>query len=247
MYRVSADIGGTFTDIVVDDTENNSIKTIKVLSTPDNPANAVFNGLKSNLDIKDINFIVHGTTVGLNSFLERKGSRVLLIMTKGISDTYTIARGDRKELYNVRYSKPGTLVPREDIFEVEERIMWDGSVKTKLNENDLAKITDIINKEDIKAVAICFLHSYVNPQHEIESRKFLLKHIKDDVVISLSHEIAREWREYERASTAVMNSYIGPVTNNYLKRPNFFGPFFFIQEIEAKPSDFVKFNFEKFE
>ena len=217
MYRVSADIGGTFTDIVVDDTENNSIKTIKVLSTPDNPANAVFNGLKSNLDIKDINFIVHGTTVGLNSFLERKGSRVLLIMTKGISDTYTIARGDRKELYNVRYSKPGTLVPREDIFEVEERIMWDGSVKTKLNENDLSKITDIINKEDIKAVAICFLHSYVNPQHEIESRKFLLKHIKDDVVISLSHEIAREWREYERASTAVMNSYIGPVTNNYLK------------------------------
>ena len=217
MYRVSADIGGTFTDIVVDDTENNSIKTIKVLSTPDNPANAVFNGLKSNLDIKDINFIVHGTTVGLNSFLERKGSRVLLIMTKGISDTYTIARGDRKELYNVRYSKPGTLVPREDVFEVEERVMWDGSVKTKLNENDLSKITDIINKEDIKAVAICFLHSYVNPQHEIESRKFLLKHIKDDVVISLSHEIAREWREYERASTAVMNSYIGPVTNNYLK------------------------------
>ncbi len=217
MYRVSADIGGTFTDIVVDDTENNNIKTIKVLSTPDNPANAVFNGLNSNLEIENIDFIVHGTTVGLNAFLERKGSRVLLLMTKGISDTYTIARGDRKELYNVRYSKPGTLVPRKDVFEVEERIMWDGSIKTKLNESDLSKIAELINKEDIKAISICFLHSYVNPQHEIQSRNFLSKLIKEDVVISLSHEIAREWREYERASTAVMNSYIGPVTNNYLK------------------------------
>ncbi len=217
MYRVSADIGGTFTDIVVDDTENNNIKTIKVLSTPENPANAVFNGLNTNLKIENIDFIVHGTTVGLNAFLERKGSRVLLIMTKGVSDTYTIARGDRKELYNVQYSKPATLVPRKDVFEVEERIMWDGSIKTKLNEDDLSKIAEIINKEDIKAVSICFLHSYINPQHEIESRNILSKLIKEDVVISLSHEIAREWREYERASTAVMNSYIGPVTNNYLK------------------------------
>ena len=217
MYRVSADIGGTFTDIVVDDTENNSIKTIKVLSTPENPANAVFNGLNSNLEIENIDFIVHGTTVGLNAFLERKGSRVLLIMTKGVSDTYTIARGDRKELYNVRYTKPGTLVPRKDVYEVEERTMWDGSIKTKLNVDDLSNIAEIINKEDIKAVSICFLHSYVNPQHEIQSRNYLSKLIKEDVVISLSHEIAREWREYERASTAVMNSYIGPVTNNYLK------------------------------
>ena len=164
MYRVSADIGGTFTDIVVDDTENNNIKTIKVLSTPDNPANAVFNGLSSNLEIEKIDFIVHGTTVGLNAFLEKKGSRVLLIMTKGISDTFTIARGDRKELYNVQYSKPETLVPRKDVFEVEERIMWDGSIKTKLNENDLSQIAEIINKVDIKAISICFLHSYINPQ-----------------------------------------------------------------------------------
>ena len=217
MFRVSADIGGTFTDIVVEDTINKNIKTIKVLSTPENPANAVFDGLNSNLNIKDVNFIVHGTTVGLNAFLERKGSRVLLIMTNGISDTYTIARGDRKELYNVQYSKPGTLVPRKDVFEVDERIMWDGSIHTALNENDLSKIAKIINDEDVKAIAVCYLHSYVNPEHEVKTREFLSKLIPEDVVISLSHEIAREWREYERASTAVMNSYIGPVTNNYLK------------------------------
>ena len=216
-YRVSADIGGTFTDIVVENQKDETISTIKVLSTPDNPANAVFDGLNSNLNIKDVNFIVHGTTVGLNAFLERKGSRVLLIMTKGISDTYTIARGDRKELYNVQYSKPGTLVPRKDVVEVDERIMWNGSIHTKLNENDLSKIAKMINDEDIKAIAVCYLHSYVNPEHEIKTREFLSKKIKEDVVISLSHEIAREWREYERASTAVMNSYIGPVTNNYLK------------------------------
>ena len=216
-YRVSADIGGTFTDIVVENQNDETISTIKVLSTPDNPANAVFDGLNSNLNIKDVNFIVHGTTVGLNAFLERKGSRVLLIMTKGISDTYTIARGDRKELYNVQYSKPGTLVPRKDVVEVDERIMWNGSIHTTLNENDLSKIAKMINDEDIKAIAVCYLHSYVNPEHEIKTREFLSKHISEDVVISLSHEIAREWREYERASTAVMNSYIGPVTNNYLK------------------------------
>ena len=216
-YRVSADIGGTFTDIVVENQNDETISTIKVLSTPDNPANAVFDGLNSNLNIKDVNFIVHGTTVGLNAFLERKGSRVLLIMTNGISDTYTIARGDRKELYNVQYSKPGTLVPRKDVVEVKERIMWDGSIHTELNESDLSKIVKIINDENIKAVAICYLHSYVNPEHEIKTREFLSKHISEDVVISLSHEIAREWREYERASTAVMNSYIGPITNNYLK------------------------------
>ena len=216
-YRVSADIGGTFTDIVVENQKDETISTIKVLSTPDNPANAVFDGLNSNLNIKDVNFIVHGTTVGLNAFLERKGSRVLLIMTKGISDTYTIARGDRKELYNVQYSKPGTLVPRKDVVEVDERIMWNGSIHTTLNENDLSKIAKMIKDEDIKAVAVCYLHSYVNPEHEIKTREFLSKHISEDVVISLSHEIAREWREYERASTAVMNSYIGPVTNNYLK------------------------------
>lgn len=217
MYRVSADIGGTFTDIVVEDTSNKNIKTIKVLSTPENPANAVFQGLNSNLNIEDVDFIVHGTTVGLNAFLEKKGSRVLLLMTKGISDTYTIARGDRKELYNVQYSKPGTLVPRKDVVEVEERIMWDGSIHTDLNEKDLSKIVKIIKDQNIKAVAVCYLHSYVNPQHEIQTREFLAQHLEDDVVVSLSHEIAREWREYERASTAVMNSYIGPVTNNYLK------------------------------
>jgi N-methylhydantoinase A len=216
-YRISADIGGTFTDIVVENKVSETISTIKVLSTPENPANAVLNGLQDKLEIKDIDFIVHGTTVGLNAFLERKGSRVLLIMTGGISDTYTIARGDRKELYNVQYKKPKPLVPREDILEVKERMKWNGEIITKIDSEDVNKIINKINEESIQAIAICFLHSYVNPAHEIEVKKMIKEKIDENVEISLSHEIAREWREYERASTAVMNSYIGPITNRYLK------------------------------
>jgi N-methylhydantoinase A len=216
-YRISADIGGTFTDIVLENKEEQTISTIKVLSTPENPANAVLNGLQDKLEIKDIDFIVHGTTVGLNAFLERKGSRVLLIMTGGISDTYTIARGDRKELYNVQYKKPKPLVPREDVLEVKERMKWNGEVVTKIDPDDVNKIISKINKENIQAIAICFLHSYVNPVHEIEVKKMIKEKVGENVEISLSHELAREWREYERASTAVMNSYIGPITNRYLK------------------------------
>tara|TARA_B110000240_G_scaffold39996_1_gene44488 strand:- start:93 stop:2111 length:2019 start_codon:yes stop_codon:yes gene_type:complete len=216
-YRISADIGGTFTDIVVENKEEQTISTIKILSTPENPANAVLNGLQDKLEIKDIDFIVHGTTVGLNAFLERKGSRVLLIMTGGISDTYTIARGDRKELYNVQYKKPKPLVPREDVLEVKERMKWNGEVVTKIDPDDVNKIISKINKENIQAIAICFLHSYVNPVHEIEVKKMIKEKVGENVEISLSHELAREWREYERASTAVMNSYIGPITNRYLK------------------------------
>tara|TARA_Y100000590_G_scaffold466844_1_gene643565 strand:- start:324 stop:2339 length:2016 start_codon:yes stop_codon:yes gene_type:complete len=217
-FRVSADIGGTFTDIVVNDVSNDKISTFKVLTTPSNPADAVLDGLNQHIKkTSDINFLVHGTTVGLNSFLERKGARVLLVMTSGISDTYTVARGDRKELYNVQYKKPQQLVPRKDVMEVRERMQWDGKIIEEINKDDLIKVIKKINSENIDAIAICFLHSYVNPKHEQLAKEFIKKEVDSNVVISLSHEIAREWREYERASTAVMNSYIGPVTNNYLK------------------------------
>ena len=218
VYRVAADIGGTFTDIVIENISDKTFSTIKVLSTPQNQAIAVLEGLKKNIpNINEIEFLVHGTTVGLNSFLERKGARVLLVMTAGISDTYTIARGDRKELYNVQYTKPEVLVPRKDVVEVRERMQWNGDILTNINEEDINVIINKINDEDINAVAICFLHSYVNPAHELKARELIQAKVKKDVVISLSHTLAREWREYERGSTAVMNSYIGPVTNNYLK------------------------------
>ena len=219
MYRVAVDIGGTFTDIVVENIKKKYSTTYKVLSSPNNPALAVVDGLKNSINFFDeINFLVHGTTVGLNAFLERKGSRVLLIMTSGISDTYTIARGDRKALYDVQYQKPKQLIPRMDVHEVKERMSWEGKVIDKLQINDFKAIIKKIKKENIKSVAICFLHSYVNPKHEIQAKKNLKEKIDKDVIISLSHEIAREWKEYERSSTVVMNAYIGPIVNNYLKK-----------------------------
>ena len=219
MYRVAVDIGGTFTDIVVENIKKKYSTTYKVLSSPNNPALAVVDGLKNSINFFDeINFLVHGTTVGLNAFLERKGSRVLLIMTSGISDTYTIARGDRKVLYDLQYQKPKQLIPRMDVHEVKERMSWEGKIIDKLQIKDFKAIIKKIKKENIKSVAICFLHSYVNPKHEIQAKKNLKEKIDKDVIISLSHEIAREWKEYERSSTVVMNAYIGPIVNNYLKK-----------------------------
>jgi N-methylhydantoinase A len=216
-YRVSADIGGTFTDIVVIDQKAKTTLTGKPLSTPSNPAKGVLEGLQQIVtNPNDIDFIVHGTTVGLNSFLERKGSRVLLIMTGGVRDAYTIARGDRKTLYELQYRKPKLLVPRRDVHEVRERLRWDGSILEPLKENDFKAIIKKIKDENIKSVAVCFIHAYVNPVHELEARDILKATLPEDVSITLSHEIAREWREYERASTAVMNGYIAPIVQKYL-------------------------------
>ncbi|ACZ40899.1 hydantoinase/oxoprolinase family protein [Sphaerobacter thermophilus] len=216
-YKVSIDIGGTFTDLVVHDEVGGRAFTGKVLSTPHNPAEGVITGLTTVLDDpREIGFLVHGTTVGLNAFLERRGARVLLITTEGFKDVYTIARGDRKELRALRYRKPTPLVPPSDIHTVRERIRWDGTVQEPLHTEDLEPIIEKIQAEGIRAVAICFLHSYVNPEHELAVREILTQRLPG-VSVSLSHEIAREWREYERTSTVVLNAYIAPPIENYLE------------------------------
>lgn len=216
-YKVSADIGGTFTDIVVTNTDENVTFTGKVLTVPENPAQSVLQGMGEMIERADtISFFVHGTTVGLNAFLERKGERVLLIMTEGLRDAYTIARGDRKTLYDLQYSKPKLLVPRRDVHEVGGRLRWDGSEMRPLIEDDFEPIIQKAKDEGVRSIAVCLLHAFTNPAHEIRAREILSEALPD-VSISLSHEMAREWREYERASTAVMNSYIAPIVQLYLK------------------------------
>jgi N-methylhydantoinase A len=208
------DIGGTFTDFVV--VEDGSTRSGKVLTTPANPAEGVLDGLQRFVEAPSaIEFIVHGTTVGLNAFLERKGTRVLLIMTEGLRDAYSIARHDRKELYALRYHKPDRLVPRRDVAEVAERLRWDGTIEMPLDHASVEAIVERIRVEGIEAVAICLIHAYTNPVHELELRE-LLRAKFPDLSITLSHEIAREWREYERASTAVLNAYIAPRVERYL-------------------------------
>jgi N-methylhydantoinase A len=215
-YRVSIDIGGTFTDFVVVDETEERTSSGKVSSTPANPAEGVLAGLQHLVsEPNDIGFIVHGTTVGLNSFLERKGTRVLLLMTAGVRDAYSIARHDRKELYALQYRKPERLVPRRDVFEVAERLRWDGSIETPLDTESLGPIIEKITAEGIDAVAVCLLHAYANPEHELQIREILERECPG-LSVTLSHEIAREWREYERASSAVMNAYIAPKVGGYL-------------------------------
>ena len=215
-YRVSVDIGGTFTDFVVHDEEQGYAFTGKVLSTPDDPARGVIAGLTDLIyDLGNIAFLVHGTTVGLNAFLERRGARVLLVTTAGFRDVYTIARGDRKKLYALQYRKPEPLIPPHDIHIVRERVRWDGSVQEELHSADFEPLVEKIQSEGIKAVAICFLHAYVNPEHELQARKLLQERLPW-LSISLSHEIAREWREYERSSSVVLNAYVAPIVERYL-------------------------------
>ena len=216
-YRVAMDIGGTFTDFVVyDGADHGLISSGKVLTTPANPADGVLDGLRRFVaDPAQIEFLVHGTTVGLNAFLERKGTRPLLVMTAGLRDAYSIARHDRKELYALRYRKPERLVPRRDVVEVVERLRWDGSVEEPLDPASVAELIERIRRDRVEAVAICLLHAYVNPAHELELRSLLHAELPE-LSVTLSHEIAREWREYERASTAVLNSYIAPRVERYL-------------------------------
>src|SRR5262245_49725368 len=173
-YRVAMDIGGTFTDFVIADAEAERTYSGKVLSTPANPGEGVLGGITQFVaDPAAIGFTVHGTTVGLNAFLERKGTRVLLLMTAGVRDAYSIARHDRKELYALRYRKPDRLVPRRDVLEVAERLRFDGSVETPLDEASLVPVVEKVRSEAIEAVAVCLLHAYVNPEHELRVREIL--------------------------------------------------------------------------
>lgn len=215
-YRIAVDIGGTFTDFVFYDSVTAKYKTGKTLTTPENLSNAIVNGLDKEIEnYSEIDFFVHGTTAGINAFLERKGSRVALITTKGFRDVYEIARGDRQDMYDRFYKKPLPLVERKDIFEIDERILFDGSIDKSLDVSSVHKVAEEIKNGGYKAVAVVLLNAYINPEHEIQVEEILKKELQDKT-ISISHKIAREWREYERTSTVVLNSYIAPIVENYL-------------------------------
>ena len=216
-YRVSADIGGTFTDLVFYDTITGRFKAGKTLSTPRNLSDAIIKGISEEVeDYSDIEYFVHGNTAGLNAVLQRKGSKVALITTKGFKDIYEIGRGNRPDLYNMRYHKPKPLINLNDVFEVKERIMADGSIETPLDHEDVTRAAKAILDGGYESVAVCFLNSYRNNIHEMETKK-LLELLMPGVAISLSCIVACEWREYERTSTVVMNAYIAPIVRDYLE------------------------------
>jgi N-methylhydantoinase A len=218
-FRVAIDIGGTFTDVVAYDEEAGGYVAGKSSTTPDDLTEGVLNALAA-IDSHPgaCSFAVHGTTQGLNAFLQRRGERVLLLATAGAGAAYHIARGNRTRLYDIHFRKPIPLVSRSDIIEIGGRLNYAGAELTLLDRAAVRAAAQRVRDEGFGAVAIAFLFSYANPDHELEAEAILRAELGDGVTISLSHRIAREWREYERTSSTVLDAYTSPVVRRYLDR-----------------------------
>lgn len=215
-YAVAVDIGGTFTDVIVIDRETGAARIAKVLSTPPDLSIGILQGIHDILETCDeIEFFAHGTTAGLNAVLERRGVPTALVTTEGFRDVYAMGRSERVEMYDPLYHRPARLIPRSATFEVPERILADGSVHAPLDLAGGEALIDALKTGGFASVAICFLHAYVNPEHEDALHAFLTDRLPG-VEVTVSHEVANEWREYERTSTAVMNAYIAPIVDRYL-------------------------------
>ena len=214
--RVAVDIGGTFTDLVLE-SPGEPPRVGKVLTTPHDLVEGVVDAvLAAGVDLDQTELFIHGTTAGLNTLLERRGARVALITTRGFRDVYLIGRGHRPDMYNLRYRKPEPLLERDDIFEIEERLAADGSEITPIDRLSVEIAAKQIKEGGYQAVAVCLVHAYVDPTHEVAVRG-ILREFLDGIPVLLSHEIAPEWREYERTSTVVTSAYITPKVQSYLQ------------------------------
>ncbi|KQL52689.1 5-oxoprolinase [Heyndrickxia shackletonii] len=215
--RVATDIGGTFTDLVYLD-ENGNFGISKAHTTPSQFENGVINVMESSgINPESIEMFIHGSTVVINALTERKGAKVGLITTKGTKDVLEIARGNRPDLYNFRYQKPAPFVERYLRLEVEERLNYKGEILTPLNEEQIPDILSFFKKENVEAIAVCYLHSYKNPIHEKRTVD-LIHQLWPEIAVTASHEITKEWREYERTNTTVLNSYVKPTATSYIDR-----------------------------
>ena len=219
--RAASDVGGTFTDLVYFDIDSatgnvKSVETEKAHTTPPNFEKGVSDAFeKADVSLRDVDFFAHGTTVVINALTERKGVKTGLITTRGFRDILEIARGNRPDFFNLRYQKPEPFVPRYLRHEVSGRMSYKGEVLDALALSEIAPIVDALKKEKVEAIAICLLHSYANPEHEISVVKEL-RRLWPEVSVVASHEISREWREYERTNTAAVCAYVQPTTEKYL-------------------------------
>lgn len=215
--RIAIDVGGTFTDVVHLDPDTGSIAFHKVPTTPDDPTRGVLDGFsRTGVPTSDYAMFNHGTTLGLNALLTRRGARTAIVTTKGFRDVYLLGRTDRDTNYDIRYRKPAALVERSDTFEVPERMTFEGAVRTAFDAAEARRVAERIAEGGYRSVAVTFLHSYANPAHELLMREVLAE-VAPDVAVTLSHELSREYREYERTSTAVLDAYIKPIVRNYIE------------------------------
>jgi N-methylhydantoinase A len=217
--RVGVDVGGTFTDVVVFDESSGRLSLLKAPSTPAQPGQAVVDGTRRilnerGLPAEAVRFFLHGTTVATNALIQKKGVRVVLVVTKGFRDVLHIMRQDRPRLYDYFVHRPAPLVPRNLRLEVPERILYTGAVRTPLSDEAVSELVEKVRRSEVMDVAVCLLHSYANPAHEEKIRSALEAGIPG-VRTSLSSEILPEFREFERMSTTAVNAYVLPKVASY--------------------------------
>ena len=218
--RVAIDIGGTFTDLVLEDGARTATK--KVLTTPRAPEEGVMTGLReilaeAGLRAGDLDVVLHGTTLATNAILERKGAKTALVATEGFRDVVEIAYESRYDQYDISIEKPEPLVPRHLRFTVPERVDAAGGIRRPLDEDAVRALVPALRREGIGAVAVAFLHSYAMPGHEARVREILAREMPE-ISVSLSSEVCPEIREYDRTSTTIANAYVQPLMARYLKR-----------------------------
>ena len=222
MYRIGFDVGGTFTDFTVHDTATGALHHFKQPTTPDDPSRAIADGLTALLldramPPEQISFVGHGTTIATNMVIERRGVQTGLITTRGFRDVLEIGRQTRPHLYDYTVRTPPPLVPREARLEVSERIGADGAVLVALDEAAVADAARLLVIQGVQAIAVCFLHAYLNDAHERRAAE-IVRAVAPDIFLSTSSGVLPEFREFERFSTAAINATIGPRMDRYLDR-----------------------------
>ena len=214
--RIGVDIGGTFTDLVALDEATGAVVNAKALSTPSELLDGVLRCAdQAGVDLADCRLTIHGTTIGINALLEGKGARTGLLTTHGFGDVLEIGRGNFLRMYDVLYRRPTPLVPRGRRREVPERISARGEILVPLDEAAVRDAARSLAAEGVESVAVTFLFSYLDPVHEQRAAAILAEELPG-VAISVSHRLSREWREYERTSTTVVNAYVLPIVERYL-------------------------------
>lgn len=222
-WRVGVDTGGTFTDVCIYDEETQRISVGKVSSTPRDPGEAVRAGVVKVLGengeaaLSDVSYFAHGTTVATNALLQERGVATALITTRGFRDLIELERQRRPKLYDLTARKSTPLAARDLRLEVDERVNFRGEVEVALDEQQVREHAQTLRDSGVTAVSVCLLYSFLNPDHENRIRDILAEELPD-VFLSISHEVLPEFREFERLSTVIINSYIGPVMAGYLAR-----------------------------
>lgn len=219
-YMIGVDVGGTFTDFSVFNLETGELFNYKDSSTPDDPSGAIVKGIQDVLELKnakskEISYLAHGTTVGTNALIEKKGAKVGLITTKGFKDLMEIGTQRRPSLYDLRKQKPYPLIPSGLNCDVRERIFYNGKVETPLDEGETRQVIHFLRDKKADAIAVCTLFSFINPKHEKRIRE-LIQEEYPEAYVTVSSELSPEFREYSRMSTTVLNSYLGPVMKKYV-------------------------------